>query len=823
MPYPETRVQGFRKVVPFVSATLVCLMAATAQAQTVQLSDVFTALPSISDVELAPSTLYSDAPGGHEGVLTLELEDDYDAVQIGVLNSFAQRWGIERIAVSPSANYGPEHAIGSAAYDLDAQPVTALVPIQWSNGGAHNAPPGIATVSLPASAPAQAGQPSISFASTTSPATQGGMSPLPGWYAADGRGCVPAGARVRSVTATGITLTEAVSGTGCGAGQAIYFSPQPLGPFAQAVPPSPRTYRATLIFSDWLPLHSVPRTDGGFAAGMAVSAGAVAAGTTLVGTDGLNLILSKPLHNPIGAQAPVTLSTSATLASAAGTGATVLALKGTTAIRAGQTVTGNPGIAPSTHVVALSGDQVTLDTPVGGAIPAGTTLSFSNKTWAVTATDAGATEIPTVSTTGRPLLHIRFVMQPGFAPEVDRPGCVRGATSGFPLCEAPLNLPQLWTLAGGQVSGRPIDGIDYATLIGAGAGSPVSENWAPTFFVRFLGRHAGATLLICGAFQSAGTYGSVSSEAGPGRIGAAWASLANPSLPVSVVSVASRTGSTDDEFANCETMLRALQPSMLLIQDYSNHNGTSVSAYRAQVQNMAQLAQSLGTKPIIYIGYAEASANIGGLPVTSAADGTEIQLATGANRAVAVHGAVVTGPGVPAGTTGSIIAGGWKLKLSRPASVAAGSELRFVDQVGSTTGTTVTLTAPSYISVSGAGVHAHDVPLGVTITTRAGSANATLSEAASIPAGTIPVLSVQKPASVGDYVNAARWFYAATDSWATTQLDGLGAAGTDPNNYGWLCDGCSTVGGYANDYGNSLIAAKFVPLLQKLTGQSAGN
>ncbi len=380
----------------------------------------------------------------------------------------------------------------------------------------------------------------------------------------------------------------------------------------------------------------------------------------------------------------------------------------------------------------------------------------------------------------------------------------------------------MWSSIGGSLASKlPINGVDFVSQIGAGAGAAKAQNGYPAFFVRFHGRHAGATLLVCGGYQAAGSTGSVSGEASSGRIGAAWASAMNPAVPISVVSVASHQLDTGPDFDNCIRMIDALGPSLLLIQDYSNHNGAQPADYRAQVQTVAQHALGAGTQPIIYLAYVEAAAQLGGARVAAAVDNSpDVPLTEGVSRTSSGSPTLLTGPGIAPGTTAVPTAGQWSLSLSQPATIPAGAILHYAEQVGSNSGSFVQLTNPSFVTSNGDPVVAPGIPAGTLLSTNRGSYTATLSQSANIAPGTFLQLSNYNAISVRDYSSSALSFHGATDAWDSVQLDGLGILGTDPNNQYFLCDGCTVEGAFANDYGNSLIATQFVSLLQQLTGQT---
>jgi hypothetical protein len=556
---------------------------------------------------------------------------------------------------------------------------------------------------------------------------------------------VPAGAQVVAVTRTSITLSSPIGGTGCGQGQAIYFSAQPFGPFGYTAPAGPGGGVDTISFSDWVPLSSLPRTDGGFTAGQAVS---------------------------------------------------------------------GPGIASGTTIAAVAPDMLTLSAPLGTALPARTQVTVGSATVALTqATPAGAAVLHVASTSRRRLLHIRFFTDGATSSWLHAPACmVNGATDAVP-CEKPLGLGPVWSGLG--TSG--MDGLDYVGSVGSKAQPTTSY---PSFFIRYLGRHPGATVLTCGGYQASGGAGSVSGQASPIRIAAAAVTAQNPSIPISSVTVATQNLDTGPDFANCQNWIQAIRPAIVVFQAYSNHNGATIPDYMAEVRSLAQQVLSQGGQPVIYLGYPETSHSFGSLPVAGDSAGTTVPLATGTNTDVSVTGALVSGPGVPAGTLATTTPGGWSLALSQPAQIPAGSVLHFGLQVATNSGKAVTLTTPAFATSNQLEIAGPGIAQRTQITLKRNSNAATLTKDADIPAGTILSLSVPVVRGGGGYAQAAAAYRGLTDPWAAVQLDGMAVLDTDASHPFQMCEACSTLGRYANDYGNALIAAAFIPMLQQMTGQT---
>lgn len=818
----DKRPGGMRRLVILSVLGVISLRCSFAFSQSVTLSHLYTALPAITNDTVAHAGSFGVSGQPLTGMLTVELEDDFDAVQIGIETTAKQSWQLARLAVAPSASYGPDPVVGEAAYDLDGSPIEQLLPVQWSNGGANSSPPGNAVLSLTTSSATTGGQTVLPLTRTSTSGAYGNVQPAAGWYAADGLGCIAAGTTVQSITSTSVTLSTGLRSGGCASGQSVYFSPVPFGPSAYAVPAAPHADNVSFSFSDWVPIASLPRTDGGYAPGAAVSAAGVASGTSIATVDPADLVLTQALLADLPAHSPVAVSTSQTSSGDTPSGSVSVTVSATQGVRPGQTVSGSGAIPAHTHVAAVTGNVITLDQPTSALLPDGSALSFSNTVWTTLPAKAGDTVLHVPSTSARPLLHLRYQIAAGSAPTVHLPGCGRVSTSDTIQCEAPLNLPQVWSSIGGVgPGGAPLDGINFVSSIGNGAGGATSKIAYPTFFVRFHGRHAGTTLLICGGFQSAGALGSVSGEAGPGRVGAAWASRLYPANPISVVSAASAHFSTDTDFQNCTSMIQGLSPGMVLIQNYSNHNGAQIDTYRAQVQAAAESAVRAGVQPIIYLAYVENSYDVGGLVSARAVtNSTDIPLTTGTNAAIAGVPTPLIGTGIPAGTLAMPVAGSWDLNVSQPVTLPAGTLLHLVLFVGSVGSNSIGLTTPAYLSPNSLTMTIPRLQQDFPITLKRGSMIAATPAASYIVPGTYLRLHHGIPSVTQNYVAAAQWYANATDTWDNVRLDGLDILGHDPNNQYWLCNACSTIGPYANDYGNGFIAQSFVATLEQLIGSA---
>lgn len=799
-----------------VLASLAATTAATAQPASI--GNILTALSSIGSDTLAQAGQYNTASAGKTGLLTFELEDDFDAIQIGVETIQPNAWGLAQVSVAPSANYGPDPVIGSAAYDLDGARLGEMLPIQWSHGGANSSAPGNPVLALETTSVAPAGQSQLRFTSSSAAAAYGSAAPEPGWYVADGLGCITAGTTVTAVTADSILLSSPTAGSGCGAGQEIWFSPIAFGPFSQAISGSVQSEQLGLTLSDWIPITSLPRTDGGFVLGAPISGSGISAGTTISALTPTTIILSRPLSSPMPARAELQVEVSQQQSGDLAPGATVLNLANASGIRAGQTVSGYPAIPRLTHVTSVSGTTVGLDQATTDTIPDGTTVNFVSTAWTSLPAAAGATALTVPSTSARPLLHLRYMVGPGNVPTVHMPKCARNPILDTIPCEAPLGLPQVWSSLGPlNRNGSPVDGINFSGLLGGAAGQVIAVRAYPTFFVRFRARHQGATLLVCGGYQLAGTLGSVSGDAGPGRIAAAQASLAYPGYPVTVAQVANPRATTSMNFANCTTAMNTLGVSEVLLQDYSNHNGATVSEYLANVQAVAQQAIKLGIQPIIYLADTEDSATVGAVPVAAdVVNSTSVPLATGISEQVLSVPTPITGAGIPPSTSTVPVNGAWSLQLSQPVTVSAGTVLHLGVQVASHSSNALTLTMPPFIALAGGRISPPGSSESYIVTLVKGSEVAPTKGAPAFPAGTF--LRITKAWAGSNYQEAGQQVAQTVAPWAALQVNALGIVGTDPLNPYWLCDGCTEVGGYTNDYANSLIASSLAPILENLVG-----
>jgi hypothetical protein len=788
-----------------------------------RLQAIYTYLPGIAADTTQATNSFANGPGGHMGILTFELDDEVTAIQIGLLNNTGTGWSIGPVAIAPSASYGPDTTIGAAAYDLDGAPLREYLPVQFPSGTVALKPPkdDQKLASLITASAAGAGTTVLDFASTQAAEAYAGISPGIGWNVADGLGCVAAGTTVAAVTATTITLSRPLAAS-CGAGQAIDFSKKAFAPFVGSVPPaSADTLAEGHLFSQWITLHGLPRADTAYAPGASVTGPGIAPGTTLLGTATHALVLSSPTLGAVPTRARIDLTSTAATSAAVAAGSTTLPIADGAGVLAGQTVSGDPALSPGTHVLAAGGGAVTLDQPLLAPLADGTPLAFTATTWTAAGAPAGSTQLPVPSTSRRQLFQLRYFVAGSTPPTVHFPGCVPDPILDSIPCEAPLGLPAITVLQGDTQGGIAIDGVNYPARVGAGNGSPIVATQYPTFFFRFRGVHKGATLLDCGGFQMAGATGSVTGVANFARIAAAAAGTANPAVPISVINAASSTLSTAQNWANCRQWLSTLQPNLLIQQDYSNHDGETISDYMAQVQAISEQALAQGAASMIFLGYTEAAARIGELPVAGpVTNSTSVPLLAGFNFNVAGSNLQITGPGVPPGTTANTLNGHWSMTLSQPVTLPAGTVLQYGFQVASQSGASVVFTHPSFATKSKEAVTAEGAPPHEQIAIRKGSTAATLTDAAAIPAGTFMSIGDPVPKNGSTYAEAAAQYRAVQDQpWAAVQLDGEHILNTDPDAPDRLCHGCSTYGSYANDDGNMLIAGQLVTLLQQATGQ----
>ncbi|HEY1441988.1 MAG TPA: hypothetical protein VGF65_14455, partial [Mycobacterium sp.] len=568
--------------------------------------------------------LTSNTVTGRTGIFSVEVPDDFDAVQIGFENdnggSAALAWTVTQAVATASTSYGNgASAPGGTAYDLTGTPFTTMVPFQFANAGVNSAPfdglagmagggkqPGY-VVALATNASTGAGTGSLSFASTSNPregtASIGGTIPL-GWFVADGLGCIAPGVTVATANSTTITLTgNGAAAVGCGNGQQIWFSPVPFGAFSRLVPAVTSNGVPTQIYSDWLALSSLPRLDGGFASGnvLAVSGTNIPGGTTLVSVSPTALNLSTPTSGIVAANAAITLSVAVTATASVSNNYTI-PVASILGVKIGAAITG-AGIPAGSWVTGADADGVTItnSTNTLPSVTGGAVLTVSSTIYTSASTGPGLTSLPVVSTSPHRLIMVRFFFDQATGPSVTDAHAI---CPSFGTCAQAQGIP----LVASSFSNTNIDGVNFVARAGNGAGGVIIRSVMPNVFLRFVTRHRSVTTLQCGGFQAMGsdTPGSLS-----GALKIASAALSTSDVPVFSVN-AGNTELTNIYFPRCAEWVRATQPSIVALWTYSDRGPDSLSSYLTSVLSIASATASYGGRVILDTDAPEQSVQING-------------------------------------------------------------------------------------------------------------------------------------------------------------------------------------------------------------------
>jgi hypothetical protein len=781
---------------------------------------------------------YSNASGGGTGIFTVEVPDDFDAVQLGVENTQGAgaahaTWQVDTAAATASSSYGNPTTIGGKTYDQNGTQITNLVPFQWGNNGVNSAP----WVGLPGQASGQPG-PVVALTVTTAsanPATtltfSGGVTPgrllganaeiQTGWYVADGLGCIAPGATVNVVGTTTISLTGNSGGAlACGQNQAIWFSPVPFQTFTSPVVPAQAANGPPqAIYSDWLELSSLYRVDGGFTTGnvMSVSGTNIAAGTTLLNTTPNSLVLSQPIAGTVGAQAAITLTVQTT-ATVAVTNDWAIPVASTAGIHKGQTVSGT-GIVSGSLVqdvdtvnnIVTVGSAGGLTTPV---LTPGAVLTFTNVIYTNASTSSGSS-LPVVSTSRNRLLQVRF-----FLDSANTSSSVTLSPSGctqIGACQQALGIPPVWSAISGGGGANSKDSINYLPS----QSGTTAETKMPAFFLRFATRHRSVTTLQCGGFNAQGAD-TVDTGASAALIAAN--ALSTPEIPVFALN-ASGSSNTNTNFTRCSQWIEATNPGIVVFQTYSDHGPDSLQSYLTNVETLAAKVRGYGGQPVLMIDAPEQSLQINGLVVTTAVNNSTSVPIPYVAQSVPFGGSgyLITGAGIPAGTTGTFSSTlPWTLTLSQAATIAAGTPI-FVGYQNSTatsSSTSLTLAYPAAFTVSGEPVSGPGIPANTTISITLNSTSATLSNASSVPANAMLTIS-HNDLSSGVISSLNRPMILALGKNPATSLiwDTRGAGWATPTSPTYGCSGCSFDGIYNSDYGEYLWSQSLAAVLAPLVSQ----
>lgn len=802
-------------------------------------------LPWHPSHEGSTSTTFYSQTGGRDSLGAIEAPDDYVAVQFVFANfSGSAAWGVQGVA-SASASYGATTTStpGITPYDGFGTAQTAMLPITFNQAGAWSTPwnglpqtftgsasSGVNVIAL-ATTGAATGATSLPFASTTAGLVQGGgLVPVAGMYAYDGLGCIQAGTKVTAVTSTSITISPGVSSsTACASGQSIYFAWPSTLALTQSVGVTPNAPAPALTYSDWIPIQSAPRVDGGEVAGMAVSGTNIPAGDTIASLTNTTVTLAQAPSGTIAAGTAITFSAAPTVSAAVAQGY-VLHVSSTFGIKAGSVITG-ANIASSTNVVEtgsdVSGPYIRLSQPISGAVAPGEHITASLTASLISAASSASPVLQFASTTAKPLLLFRAVASGG-----DTAWIIPGNAA----LQAGLGLPIANFFDGPQSGGNAKDTLNYIANAGNGNGPVASYNFGLVYAVNFLTIHKGVVVAVVGDSHYAGDTTATNNANFVARAAAA---LDSPTVPVAFLHSAFG-GETMNQFGwMAENWIRTVQPGVVVLDGYTYNNVAgvdSVGDYLMRVQALIHDVQSYGgvaivgsdfprQSPYVWSAYTTAAVNNSTTVPIAASYASYIGGSAGAN----ISGLAISGPGIPSGTTATITKESGAanvITLSQPATIPAGSILRLDQMTVATTttsSTSVTFTTPPPIGEAGLTAYVNGAALSGTLSVTQGSTTGTFTTAQSLPAGTVVSLGTTVQAQTGPVASQQ----AAQIAAGIINMAAGGSIQTfdtlpileDPANPTWYLPQYTLDGIHANDNGHAALAAAFEPLLRRAVGE----
>lgn len=703
-----------------------------------------------------PAGIFARDVGGFAFLLGVELEDDYTAVQLIFGNGGSSPFTITQVSIAPSSGFGYGNQGGINLYDSYGNQVNAMMPVTFANAGINSSPFPLAgtTFNAPKNSPntiypltlisASNGSPNVlTFTSTQPSSLFGGWAPynVPAvnWSVADGLGCVAAGTTLTNITPTTITLSSGDTGTHCATGQTIYFSQAPLGPLGGVVVPASTNPPApNLIFSDWMPLVSVPRADAPISNTMSVSGTGIASNTTVTGVGYASVSISPPTSGSTLNQ-KLTFTQTGTVATAVPKGY-VVPLTSTAGFSRGQIASGTN--IPLNDLIwqvcnqescadpVFGSSYVRLSAPISGPLTSG--QSFSGSAYA--ASQTSGTGVSTLSiespSAPRPLLLIR-----GFMTGTPWGHGSPNNTSNLP--HKMYGLPDIQQFDGNQSGGVAVDCVNFVgscAFGGGGYGTPVYE-------IRYNTLHAGVVGVTTGDSHTGGSGTGVNNAAFPQLTAL---KLSQPSVfPVTIANAAyggQALGVFGSLFWN---EIKALDPGFVLAQGITGNGSDSASSYHAIMEGIRAYAEAQGTRWIYSTDYPRQSMSVLDFVVASpGTTSTSLPLQIGGiplGTAIG-SGYALTGSCVPANTTANLIDYTNMLTASQTLNCPTGSLVSFGTINSATTlgSTTVTLATPAPIGGSYYVFGTGPTP-GSTITLTANSTSATLSTGAASTQTSSPI------------------------------------------------------------------------------------
>lgn len=760
-------------------------------------------------------TTFNTLGVGRTAMMSVELEGDPVAIQVVLYNGSATAWKMAQIGVASSASYGPAGTLslgGVSPYDITGTAQQMFLPVPFAQGGINSQPwnpntfkftgtaatSGYQMSSLLLSGAEAAGQTVLDFATTISPQTIGGRQPGIGQWVADGRGCIAPGTKVTAVTSTTVTIDTAVTATGCLSGQNIYFSVNPIPALSVGVAPTANSVQGTLVYSDWVFLPSLPRTDGGIVAGMAASCTGCPSGAVVRSVSSSTITISG--GGTVATNIPVTFSMAPSTVGATSSGQAWLRVGSVTGLQVGQIVTGSTAIPASTYVTDVQASGlVRLSAAVTAAIPASTALTFSNVVYtnaASTATDA-TTTLSVQSTSAKRLYTFRAVVESGSPTGWNKP-------AGIQAAQRDLGYYARFFQSGAASDSINVPG-NYTNVSAVGGESLIT----PFYSIRYVTRQKGATVCTMGDSKLAG--GGTANNGNNFVLRAATA-LSTPNRPVAAIQTAN--GGTSGAIFTPQLMqwVQNGTCSVIVAQVNTQNVGNSwdTSGY---IGAMGQLIQQAGVRSILVADTPRGARSAYTYRVTSAvSNSTRLPLNQRIGQGfknAGGSGYCISGTGIPTGATFSYTMGDDFVTTSVPVNVAANTIVSIFNcmAVSTTSGlTAVTLSTASPVTTSGVDLTGNpNIAAGTTMSVTQDSTSGTLSANATGTGAAVATTFWQNPATYIPIAQTGAGLWAQASSNSQPFYD-AGFCLMDPADPGFYLQRYTYDGVHQNDEGNQAIA-----------------
>jgi len=762
----------------------------------------------------AIGTTFNTLGTGRTAMMSVELEGDPIAVQLVFYNGSAAAWAVQHAAVSTSANYGPSSLAfgGVSAYDIAGTELNAFLPVTWTNGGTNSQPwnpnmmrytgasatSGYQTISLALSGAAASTATTLNFASTTANAVVGAKVPTIGMFVSDGRGCIVPGTKVSGQTATTITIDTGVAAVGCLSGQNIYFTYQPVTGLSVNIAPTSNGVQGTLVYSDWVPVAPLPRTDTP-KVGMSVSCSACAANTTITSFDQVSINLSSGLTGALSVGSTLTMTQTTTTIAAAQAPQAWLRVSSATNLQEGQIVTGSASIPANTYVTGVNANGIErLSAALSVSAATGTTLTFTNTTYNNTAGSTSDTNIKVQSTSGKKLLLMRA-------------GVLSGSPTGWNRHNTIQDNQRYW---GGYArffqSTAANDSVNVITNSKNASGTGGVSITTPFYGVRYITRQRGTTVCTMGDSHMSG--GGTSNSGNNFALVAANA-LSTQQRPVAAIQTANGGQSGSIYTPQVMQWIQNGTCSIVVAQINSQNNGNQVEV-QGYIGMMQQMAQSAGVRTIFVADVARGMRNYWTWRVTADVNASTIvpinmrfgQLGW---KNAGGSGYCVSGNGITGGTTFSYSMGDGFITLSAPMTIAKGTIISAAQCITLTTtsgSTSVTLSSAAPLTGTGIDLTGNaNIAAGTQLSVTQDSTTGTLSANATGNGTAVATTYFQDPTTYTSIAmqGAGNWQQAATNSQPFYDANWCLM---DPSDQGYFLPRYSWDGVHANDEGQQAIA-----------------